>query len=228
LLRDAGPSPDEAQCYPLLEALGVPVAAWRFVPADAAPSVLREAASALPAPWVLKACSADLPHKTDAGSVALDIHDAHELQAIATGMRNRMRADRPAARVRGWLVQQQVRAVGELLLGLRRDPVVGPIVVVASGGVEAELLDDVVVAPAPLDAGRARAMLGELRLLPRLTGFRGHPPGDLDALAQAIAAFSRLALDPTGRLVEAEINPLLVCREGEGVVAVDALIRFAA
>jgi succinyl-CoA synthetase beta subunit len=105
--------------------------------------------------------------------------------------------------------------------------VVGPIVVLAAGGVEAELLDDVAVAPAPIDVRGAHSMIGELRMLRRIAGFRGRAEGDLQALACAIAAFSRLAQDPTGRLIEAEINPLIVRAAGDGVVAVDALLRFA-
>jgi succinyl-CoA synthetase beta subunit len=70
-------------------------------------------------------------------------------------------------------------------------------------------------------------MVGELRLLKKLSGFRGRPAGDLDALVDAVCAFSSLGLDPDGIVAEAEINPLLVRRQGQGVVAVDALLRFA-
>ncbi|MEK9721492.1 MAG: acetate--CoA ligase family protein, partial [Quisquiliibacterium sp.] len=232
-LRDeAGHSPDEAHCYRLLETLGVPAAAWRFSSDSAAgngelPTELFEQVATLPAPWVLKACSADLPHKTEAGAVALGIKSADQLLASGRQMRAKIAQHAPKARLRGWLVQQQFEAQGEVLLGYRRDPVVGPILVLAAGGVEAELLDDVAIAPAPVSAQGARQMISQVRLLKKLTGFRGRTPGDLEALANAICAFSRLALDAQGLVAEAEINPLLVLPQGQGVVAVDALIRFA-
>ncbi len=125
LLRDAGPAPDEAQCYPLLQALGIPVAPWRVNPLDAPSDGLDASAAALPGPWVLKACSVDLPHKSDSGAVALGLRDAQAVLASATRMRARLAHEAPDARLRGWLVQQQVHGIGEVLLGLRRDPVVG-------------------------------------------------------------------------------------------------------
>ena len=233
-LRDeAGDAPDEAYCYPLLATLGVPVGPWRFEAenerthdAQALPDSLLAQVASVPTPWVLKACSADLPHKTEAGAVALGIDSLDRLRERGRLMRQSIANYAPAASLRGWLVQQQLDSEGEVLLGYRRDPVVGPIVVLAAGGVEAELLDDVAVAPAPVSRQRADEMIGELRLLRKLAGFRGHPPGDLPALADAICAFSLLGLDPDGTLAEAEINPLLVRRQGQGVVAVDALFRF--
>lgn len=230
LRAEAGTEPDEAHCYPILEQLGVPVAPWRFEPetasgADAANS-LSEKSADMSAPWVLKACSRDLPHKSEAGAVALGIKDAEQLRQRLGTMRSDITAYSPDASLRGWLIQQQLSSEGEVLLGYRRDPVVGPIVVLAAGGIEAELLDDVVVAPAPVSEAKAQSMIDELRLLKKLAGFRGRPPGDLKALAKAVSAFSMLALDSEGQLAEAEINPLLVRRDGEGVVAVDALFRF--
>ncbi|MFZ9679581.1 MAG: acetate--CoA ligase family protein [Quisquiliibacterium sp.] len=234
-LRDqAGDAPDEAHCYPLLNLLGVPVAPWRFKPDDAyaraeqtLPDALLEQVTDLPTPWVLKACSPDLPHKTEAGAVALGIDGAEDLRERGRRMRQSISGYAAAAKVRGWLIQQQLASEGEVLLGYRRDPVVGPIVVLAAGGIEAELLDDVAVAPAPVSRQRAAEMVGELRLLKKLSGFRGRPAGDLDALVDAVCAFSSLGLDPDGIVAEAEINPLLVRRQGQGVVAVDALLRFA-
>ena len=132
---------------------------------------------------------------------------------------------RPGARVDRVLVQPMVAGVGEVLIGYRVDRDVGPLVMVAVGGVMTEIARDRSLRLAPVDVATAREMLGELRGLPLFTGYRGRPAGDLEALAQAIAALSRLADDPT--VAEAEINPLIVRAAGEGVVAVDALVKLA-
>jgi succinyl-CoA synthetase beta subunit len=117
-----------------------------------------------------------------------------------------------------------VAGVGEVLVGYRVDRDVGPLVMVAIGGVLTEIARDRSLRLAPVDVATAREMLGELRGLPLFTGYRGRPAGDLGALAQAIAALSRLSDDPT--IAEAEINPLIVRPAGEGVVAVDALVKL--
>ena len=96
---------------------------------------------------------------------------------------------------------------------------------VGVGGIFAELYRDVAVRLAPVDPATARAMIAEVRGLAALAGWRGRPAGDLDALARAVAALSRLALDPQRRVEEAEANPVIV--SPSGVVAVDALVRTA-
>jgi succinyl-CoA synthetase beta subunit len=96
----------------------------------------------------------------------------------------------------------------------------------AAGGVLTEIYRDRALRLAPVDLIEARAMIDEVRALRALTGYRGKPAGDLAALAQAIVALSRLALVEEPMVAEAEVNPLIVRREGEGVVAVDALVRL--
>ena len=95
---------------------------------------------------------------------------------------------------------------------------------VAMGGVMTEIERDRSLRLAPVDVATAREMIGQLRGLPLIAGYRGRPAGDLVALADAIAALSRLADDPT--VAEAEINPLIVRPAGDGVVAVDALVKL--
>ena len=116
-----------------------------------------------------------------------------------------------------------VAGVGEVLAGFRRDPDAGPIVMLAPGGVLAELSGEKALRLAPISEGEAREMIAELKSLKALAGYRNRPAGDFDALAQAISALSRLAAEPD--ILEAEINPLIVRAAGEGVVAVDALVR---
>jgi hypothetical protein len=115
------------------------------------------------------------------------------------------------------------RGLGEVLVGLTRDPLVGPVVTVAMGGVMTEIYRDAAVRAAPVSVREAAEMLAEIRGMAMLRGFRGRPRGDLAALAGAVSGFSRLAL--CDRVGEAEINPILVGAEGEGVVLLDALIR---
>ena len=118
-----------------------------------------------------------------------------------------------------------VTGVGEVLVAYRVEPEVGPLVMLAMGGVLTEIYRDRVLRLAPVDVVTAREMIGELKGIRALSGFRGQPPGDLDALAQAIVALSQLAADPT--IVEAEINPLIVRAQEQGVIAVDALVLRA-
>jgi succinyl-CoA synthetase beta subunit len=115
-----------------------------------------------------------------------------------------------------------VAGVGEALVGYRVDRDVGPLVMVAAGGVFTELYRDRSLRLAPVDLDTAREMIAEVRGFALLSGYRGKPAGDLDALAQTIVALSQLAHDET--VLEAEINPLIVRPAGEGVTAVDALV----
>ena len=155
----------------------------------------------------------------------LGVADGDGLLAAIRTIRADVAERQPGARVDRVLVQPMVAAIGEVLVGYRVDRDVGPLVMVASGGVLTEIERDRSLRLAPVDVATAREMLGELRGLPLFSGYRGRPAGDLDALAQAIVALSQLADEPT--VVEAEINPLIVRPAGEGVVAVDALVKLA-
>jgi len=212
-----GATLDEAAGLALLDRLGVPTVARRLLrPDDPVPDDLAY-------PVVLKAVSADLPHKTEAGAVALGLADRAAVEAARTAMRVRLAETAPGARLDGWLLQTMVRGLGEALIGYRLDPESGPVVTVGAGGIFAELYADVAVRLAPVDLDTAQAMIAEVRGFAALAGWRGRPRGDLGALAAAVVGLSRLALDPALRVEEAEANPVIV---GErGVLAVDALVR---
>jgi acyl-CoA synthetase (NDP forming) len=177
-------------------------------------------------PVVAKILSPDILHKTDAGGVVLNINDAAALKSAAAQILARVKAAHPAAKINGILVQRMEKGLAEVILGFRRDPQVGPVVVLGAGGVLAEIYKDIAIRIAPVSIVTARAMVEEVRGLAVIRGYRGLPRGDCAALAAAVVAMSQLAaLD--GRTVnEAEINPLIVKREGQGVVAVDGLIAF--
>ncbi len=127
----------------------------------------------------------------------------------------------PDARLSGVQVQPMLRGIGEALLGYVFDPTVGPVVTLGVGGVLTEIYRDVSVRIAPVDVDEARRMIAEVRGFAPLRGYRGMELGDLEALAGTIAAFSQLAFFD---VEEAEINPVLIGRQGDGVVALDALL----
>jgi acyl-CoA synthetase (NDP forming) len=168
-------------------------------------------------PVALKAVSGAIAHKTEAGAVVLGVADEAALVAACAEMRGRL-----GAQIRGFIAQPMVRGVGEAILGYRRDPLVGPVVALGAGGVLAEVYRDVVLRTAPVDLATAEEMIAEVRGLAPARGYRGLPRGDLAALAVAVVAFSRLA--GLAEVAEAEINPLIVLRAGEGVVMADALL----
>jgi acyl-CoA synthetase (NDP forming) len=192
--------------------------------AHAAIEVIRtpEQQVAIGFPVAAKVLSADIAHKTDAGGVVLNIPDAAALVSAARDMTTRVRARYPQARIDGILVQRMERSLAEVILGYKHDPQVGPIVVLGVGGVLAELYRDFALRLAPVDEASAASMIEEVKGLAVIRGYRGLPRGDCAALARAVSAFSQLARVPG--ISEAEINPLLVKRDGEGVVAVDGLL----
>ena len=207
--------PDEADALALFAALGVPVAA-------SATAVAPDFAHAVPYPVAAKVRSADIAHKTEAGGVLLDIADRAEFDARVPEMLARVAHAQPAAQLAGVLVQHMERGLAEVIVGYRHDPMVGPVVMVGAGGSLAEIYQDFALRMAPVSAAEARAMIDEVKGLAPIRGYRNLPPGDVDALARAVAALSRLALLRGQAVAEAEINPLIVRREG--VVAVDGLL----
>ncbi|MEO3474607.1 acetate--CoA ligase family protein [Roseomonas sp. CAU 1739] len=211
----------EAGAKRILAAAGVPVLPERVVASAAEAS---EAAAAMGFPVVLKIVSPDLPHKTEVGGVVLGVGDVEAVAAAHDAMLARVRAAAPRARIDGVLVSPMVRGGTEMILGAKRDPVFGPVVLVGLGGIFAEVIQDVAMRPAPVDEAEAMTMLRSLKAFPVLDGARGRPKADLVATAAAIAALSRFAAQHAADIAEIDINPLLVRAAGEGAVALDALI----
>ena len=214
-LGDLPARPDEADALALFAALGVPVAA-------SATALAPDFAHAVPYPVAVKVRSADIAHKTEAGGVLLDIADRAGFDARVPEMLARVARAQPAAQLAGVLVQHMERGLAEVIVGYRHDPMVGPVVMVGAGGTLAEIYQDFALRMAPVSADEARAMIDEVRGLAPIRGYRKLPRGDVDALACAVAALSRLALLRGQPVAEAEINPLIVKREG--VVTVDGLL----
>ncbi|MDE2005392.1 MAG: acetate--CoA ligase family protein [Rhodospirillales bacterium] len=213
----------EREAKAALALYGVPVTGERLA-ASAEAAVA--AAEALGYPVVLKVESPDLPHKTEAGVIRLDLGDAGAVRAAYAEVMAAAARAAPGgsahARINGVLVQKMVPRGVELVIGARIDPLFGPLVVVGLGGVLVEVLKDTALALAPVSAAEAEAMLGRLRGARLLDGFRGAPAADRRVVAEVIAAVSRFAADHAGAIAELDVNPLIAA--GERVVAVDALI----
>lgn len=176
-------------------------------------------------PLAAKVLSKDIVHKSDAGGVVLDVGDGAQLADAFRRITGNVRAARPEAEISGVLLARLEKGLAEVLLGFKRDPEVGPVVVLGAGGVLAEALGDFAVRLAPLSLEDARRMVEEVRGLAPIRGFRGLPQGDVAALARAVVAISELARIESPRVLEAEINPLIV--KADGVVAVDGLVVLA-
>lgn len=214
----------EAQSKALLRHYGLPMTREILV-RDAASAI--EAAQSIGGPVALKVQSPDIPHKTEAGAIALDIQGIPAVGAAHEAIMASALRYRPGAHIEGVLVQEMVTGGTEMLLGITADPTFGPVLTIGFGGVHVEVLRDVAHCLPPIDADQAREALEELRLFPLLRGVRGAPPGDLDALVDAILRFSWLAHDLGDRIAEVDVNPLVVLPQGRGVRVVDALVVTA-
>ena len=187
---------------------------------DAAMRIARGTGGAV----ALKVQSPDIVHKTEAGAVLLGLAgDA----AVRDGYRTvlaRAKAAHSTAKIDGVLVQAMAPRGQEMILGITRDPVFGPMLMVGLGGIHVEVLKDVAFAPVPLSADEALALIGELNGAPLLDGVRGARPADKQALAALMVALSRFAADHADQIAEIDLNPVIVHPEGEGLSVVDALI----
>jgi succinyl-CoA synthetase beta subunit len=215
----------ERQSHAWLAQLGVPSAAAVVVSADGPVPLLLPFAY----PVVVKACSAQLAHKSEHGGVVLGVADAQALRLAMEQVKTNVARHAPLPADFEILVQPMVKGLAEVLLGFKRDPDAGAIVMLAVGGMWAEVVRERSIRLAPVDQAQAMEMITELRALSPLQGLRGQARGDLAALAQAISRFSQAAVLAVGEgVIEAEVNPLMVLPEGQGVCAVDALVLAGA
>lgn len=214
----AGPL-NEAEGKALFAKFGLPVTREIVTPT---PQAAEAAAQTFGGNVVVKILSREVLHKTEAGGVALDV-PPHAVAATCARMA-KMFTSATAQAPDGFLVQEQVEGGIELILGLARDPQLGPCVLLGMGGVATELFRDTAMRLVPVSRHDANTMIGELKSAPLLTGFRGRLVADTDALADAIVAFSGMIERIGDGLSEAEINPLFVLAKGRGVVAADAVV----
>jgi acyl-CoA synthetase (NDP forming) len=181
-------------------------------------------AEAIGYPVVLKVLAADVPHKTEAGGVALNLRTPDEVRAAFERIVVSVRSYKPDAAIEGIVVAAQVSGAVEMMAGVTVDPQFGPVVVTGLGGIFVEVLNDVAMRLPPFDEVEALAMLDQLRGRPVLDGVRGRPPADVAALAQALVRLGNLALEQRDHLLELDVNPLFVLPAGQGIRAADALV----
>jgi acyl-CoA synthetase (NDP forming) len=217
---------DESQAKALFARFGVPVAAEKIV---TTPAEAKAAAEGLSGRVVLKILSGEITHKSDVGGVAVNL-TAETVGDRLIAMGNEVEA-KTGVRPQRYLVQEMVTGGTELILGMHRDAL-GTAILLGMGGVTAELFKDTTMRLVPpggeLVRDEALAMARELITWPLLDGFRGRPKADVNALAEAIVAFSRMTSQLGDRLVEAEINPVFVLPAGQGVRAADGIAVLSA
>jgi acetyltransferase len=220
LLPATGDTLSEHASKKLLEAYGIPTT-QPSAAANADEAVA--AAVELGFPVVLKILSPDITHKTDVGGVALDLADADAVRAAFARITATVREHRPDARIDGVTVQRMARLASgvEVIVGAKRDPVFGSIILVGLGGIAAEVFQDRALGLPPLNERLARRMLESLRSWPLLSGFRGRPAVDVDRLIEILIRFSYLVADYP-EIVELDVNPLLVAPTG--ALALDARV----
>jgi len=174
---------------------------------------------------VVKILSRDVLHKSDVGGVAINIASS-EVAATCRRMAEEFSLA-TSRKPEGFLVQELVTGAVELILGFTDDKQLGPSILLGTGGIAAELYKDTAVRLAPLSRGDAEEMINELKSAPLLRGFRGRPVADIDALIDALLAFSGMVSAIGKDLQEAEINPLFVLSRGHGVKAADGVAVVA-
>ena len=213
---------NEVESLELLARHKLPVVAYRLCRTAAE---ARSAFEAIGAPVVVKACSVDIPHKSEHGLVAVNVKSADDVARLFDSQWKKM-GDMRAARD-GVIVAAMRKAQRELMIGARIDPHFGPVVVVGDGGKYVEALKDFALLVPPFDAAEVKEALRGLRIAPLLDGVRGDPPLDLDALAAAAIGVGQLIGASRGKIASIDLNPVMVGAKGEGVVIVDALVERA-
>lgn len=204
-------TPDEAEAKALFAAHGLAVPRGRRVATSGEAVAVAED---LGFPVALKALG--LAHKSERGAVRLGLDGPEAVRAAAESL---------AGLGNGLYVEQMVTdGVAELIVGLTRDPLFGPVVTVGSGGVLVELLKDSATLLLPTEEKDVEAALRGLKLFPLLDGYRGRPKGDLAAAIKSILAVTSFAAAHADQIEELDINPLIVCREGRGAWVADALL----
>ena len=222
--RDVGPGVADDAPLDQVEAQKAALTAYGVrLPREIIAATIQEAEAfraELDSPVAVKIASPDIVHRTEIGGVVTDVRGEDALAVACDTVNTNARRHHPDARIEGLLVQEMVSGGLEVLVGVKRDPVFGPMIVFGPGGTLVELIADVHMLPAPVSEVAARRVLEESVLGPMFRGFRGSGPLDAEALAKTIARVSWLAVDRP-EIAELDLNPVLVLGDGEGCLAVD-------
>jgi acetyltransferase len=214
-----GAALDEVASKALLKAYGIPVSKEEIAQ-DAAGAV--KIAKKIGFPVVAKVVSADILHKSDIGGVVLNINSAAEVKKAFNDITARVKKLKGRPKLEGILIAQQVKADLELVVGAALDAEMGPVVLFGTGGVDIELMKDVALAGAPLDATDARELISRTKAGVKLRGYRGKPALHEASVVKAIVGLSNLMADAGTRIASIDVNPFLV--NAKTGVAVDGLI----
>jgi len=219
-LKDAsGAALDEVASKKLLKAYGIPVSREDIVQ-TAAEAV--KAAKKIGFPVVAKVVSAEILHKSDIGGVVLNLDTPAAVRKAFTDITARVKKLKGKPKLEGILIAQQVKAELELVIGSALDAEMGPVVLFGTGGVDIELVKDVALAGAPLDASEAKELISRTKAGVKLKGYRGKPALHEASAVKALVGLSNLMADAGSRIASIDVNPFLInARTG---VAVDALI----
>lgn len=217
---------NEADSLALLGRHGVPVVSMHLCRTAGEAGAAFEQIRAGGQRVVMKACSRDIPHKSEHGLVALDVASPEEAEALFERFDHKM--DALNASRDGVIVAAMHKGRHEFMVGAHMDPVFGPVIVVGDGGKYTEALNDCVVLLPPFSADDVTRELARLRIAPLFKGLRGEPALDIAALSRLTVAVADFAVAAKGQLASLDLNPVIVGSEGEGAVAVDALIEMRA
>jgi acyl-CoA synthetase (NDP forming) len=191
----------------------------------AAPAEAAQAATSIGFPVVAKLAKPVLAHKTEAGAVALNIGDGAALTSAIERMTKSVAAYKPGYVAEQFLIEKQMTgAVAELIIGVKRDDPFGLVLVIGAGGILVEMVEDAATLLLPVTRDAVAEAVQGLRVAKLLRGYRGKPAGDIDAVVDAVMAVAAFAEAHRDKLVELDVNPLLVMPKGQGAIAVDALV----
>ncbi|MBE1206284.1 acetate--CoA ligase family protein [Aminobacter carboxidus] len=210
---------DSGQAAALLEGAGIDRAQECLV---TSPTEAADRLADLGGRVVMKLASPDIAHKSDAGLVELGITDDTMAASVFDVLIAKAKAHAPDARIEGVLMQEQIGSGVEMIVGLTQDPDLGPTITVGAGGIYAEILKDAATRPLPVDRDDIREMIASLRLSPLLEGARGAAPSNKEALVDLVFRTAQLGLAAGPRIVELDLNPVIVLPTR--AVAVDALV----
>jgi acyl-CoA synthetase (NDP forming) len=209
----------EPECHQILKAYGIPVAEFELTTSI---SEALTAAKKIGYPVAIKIVSPDIIHKTDFGGVRINITSDEHLQECYTEMLKTIKSKKPDAEIWGVMVQKMAPAGGlETILGMKRDPHFGPLLMFGLGGILVEVLKDVVFRVAPVNDLSVESMITGIRAYRLLGPFRGKPARDKQKIKESIQRLSQLVTD-FPEFDEIDINPLFVYEEGKGALVIDA------
>lgn len=208
------------EAHALLKAYGFPMLTSQLVNTE---DEAARAADDIGYPVVLKIVSPHIMHKVDVGGVKLNLQSEKQVRQAYRELISAVKAAQSQATIWGVFVQQYVTGGKEMILGLKRDPHFGPLLMFGLGGIYVEVLKDVTMRIAPIRELGAYRMIEQIRGYKILAGYRGEPPSDIDAIAECLLRLSQLSQE-LDEIEELDINPLIVLAKGEGVRVVDARI----